>query len=163
MRINSPTSFSMNVLQKWRTDAWKFRNSYALLKVIVIFQIRTHLFIIVLADFRQYDTMICPETGKVTRKDKWLGRVKEKVGAKKPQGEEILIPPSHVMRQICMEHFLISSRELFLEGNFYKSYDVSTATNGFVHLYNLCYNQKVFLSDEKFHYTVIPMGSLKEV
>ena len=107
--------------------------------------------------------MICPETGKVTKRDKWIGWAKEKIGAKKLQGEEILIPPSHVMRQICMEHFLIPSRELFFQGKFYKSYDVSTATDGFVHLYDLCYNQKVFFPDAKFSYTVVPMESLKEV
>lgn len=46
------------------------------------------------------------------------------------------------MRQMCLEIHLIPSEELFLEDTpFYRSYDISTATDGLVQLFESCYNQ----------------------
>ena len=43
---------------------------------------------------------------------------------------------------MCLEIHLIPSEELFLEDTpFYHSYDISTATDGLVQLFESCYNQ----------------------
>ena len=43
---------------------------------------------------------------------------------------------------MCLEIHLIPSEELFIETTpFYDSYDISTATDGLVQLFESCYNQ----------------------
>ena len=108
--------------------------------------------------------MICPESGKITSKkeSQWLEWVKEKVGGVKPLEDEILIPQPRLMRQICMENFLIPSKELFIAGDFYPTYDISSATNGIVHLFESCYRQKVWMPGNYYPY-ISTMESLKEV
>ena len=106
--------------------------------------------------------MICPQSARVvTRKDHFFKWVKEKVGTKTQQ-EEVLIPQPHTMRQMCMEYYLIPSRDIFINGEFYKTYDISKATDGLLKLYESCYNQKV-IQQGRSSYNVVTMGSLKEV
>ncbi len=110
--------------------------------------------------------MICPEIGKISSKkeSQWLEWVKEKMGATKPQQEdEILIPQPRLMRQICMEDFLMPSKNLFLTGDFFPTYDISSATNGIVHLYESFYKQKVLPPGKSYYPDISTMESLKEV
>ena len=109
--------------------------------------------------YRQYDTMICPRSEKVARIiDQCSNQVK------KQEDEVLIIPPAHKMREMCMECFLVPSRDIFIYGDFYSSYDVSKATNGIVHLYSCCYTQKVCFGG-KLSTTIYtsPIESLKEV
>ena len=104
--------------------------------------------------------MICPQVA--SKKNQFVKWVKGlKVGAKTQQ-EEGLIPQPQTMRQMCMEYFLIPSRNIFLNGVFYKTYDISKATDGLLNLYECCYNQKV-IRQGRSSYDVIVMKSLKEV
>ncbi len=131
--------------------------------------------------FRHYDTTIYPETvGRIASKKQsqgWLLRLaelgrqhindmlmlKETFRAKKPvpQEDEILIPPHDTRQQICIEHHLIPSKKLFVNGDFYDTYDISTATDCLVHLYNNCYSQKVFVPGESCY--TVETESLKQV
>ena len=109
--------------------------------------------------------MICPEIGRIaSKKDSQLLGWVEKMESSKPQEDEIQIPQPQLMRQICMEHFLIPSKEIFLNGDFYETYDISTATDRLVCLYSRCYKQKVLPPGKYYNNLEIStMESLKEV
>ncbi len=106
--------------------------------------------------------MICPQSAHVvSKKDQFVKWVKGKVGAKTQQ-EDVLIPQTHIMRQMCMEYFLIPSKKIFVTGNFYDAFDIANGAIGLLSLYDRCYNQKVIQQD-RLYYNVFPIESLKEV
>ena len=85
----------------------------------------------------QYDTMACPKSfSTVNKKERFTKLLKER--AEKKQ-EQITIPEPSLMSQMCLEIHLTPSRSLFMEGNFYDTFDVSAATNGFVRLFESIY------------------------
>ena len=114
----------------------------------------------VIACYRQYDTMICPRSAKTMKNREQL------VNYRFMNKEEAVIPQPSLMRQICLEFHLLPSKNLFLQGNVYDAYDVSFATDGLVHLFECCYQQKVSV-DTSYRFwdsvDIIPMESLKEV
>ena len=107
--------------------------------------------------------MVLPQSGKIAkRKDQFFNWIKEKVGAKKQ--EEVIIPQPHIMRQICMEYYLRPSRHIFLNGDFYPTYDISRATDGLVHLYQSLYKQKGLIPGRIYDtLEVKEVESMKEV
>ena len=51
---------------------------------------------------------------------------------------------------MCLEIHLIPSEELFIEDTpFYRSYDISTATDGLVQLFESCHNQYLLYRQEQ--------------
>ena len=87
--------------------------------------------------YLQYDTMACPKSfSTINKKERFTKWLKER--AEKKQ-EQIIIPEPSLMSQMCLEIHLIPTRSLFMEGNFYDTFDVSPATDRFVRLFESIY------------------------
>ena len=99
-------------------------------------------FLIVLALYRQYDTMICPTSAKTLNKgEKVVKWVKEKVWKK--QEEAAVLPHPSQMRRMCLEFHLVPFKSFFLDNDSYNVYEISVATDNIVHIFECCYQQKV--------------------
>ena len=121
---------------------------------------------IFVACYRQYDTMICPQSAKtVNRKEQMFKWIKEKIGKKQEEEEEAVVPQPPLMRQMCLEFHLTPYRTFFLIGKFYDGYDISVASDNIVHLFECCYLQKVSVVSRWYGDSVEtkPMESIKEV
>ena len=103
--------------------------------------------------------MICPRSAKTMKN-------REQLVNYQFVDKEAVIPQPSLMRQMCLEFHLLTSKNIFLQGNFFDVYDVSIGTDGFVHLFECCYQQKVSV-DTSYRFwdsvDIIPMESLKEV
>ena len=110
-----------------------------------------------IACYRQFDTMICPRSAKTMKNIAIEQLVMDK--------EEAVIPQPSLMRQMCLEFHLLPSKNIFLQGNFPDVYNVSIATDGLVHLFECCYQQKVSATTFRHLDTVeiVPMEPLREV
>lgn len=114
--------------------------------------------------YYQYDTLILPKLPSTslltTTVQLFSSFVRGSTQNETP--EKLPIPGENVIRKLCMEYFLLPSKELFIKGNFYEKYDISSATDRFVHLYECCFKQKVLPKDG---YQSIPVtdNSVKEV
>ena len=97
----------------------------------------------------QYDTIIYPESAKPGSSI-----------------NSVAIPQNDKMRQICLERFLEPTKQLLINGTFDQTqYDIVTATNDLLHIYNCCYNQMVYVKTGLWlgHPIVKDMTSLKKV
>ena len=90
--------------------------------------------------YRQYDTFVFPKSKTKPTQIKKSQNFTSWVSG--DSSSNFNIPEPSVMRQMCLEIHLISSEELFIEdAPFYDSYDISTATDGLVQLFESCYYQ----------------------
>ena len=81
--------------------------------------------------------MACPKSlSTVNEKEHFKKLLKAR--AEKKQ-EQIIIPESSLMSQMCLEIHLMPSRNLFMKGDFYGTFDVSPATDKIVHLFECIY------------------------
>ena len=112
----------------------------------------------ILGDYCQYDTIIYPESAKPGMFRRGFNYI-----SGGGESNELVIPENHQIRQKCLELFLEPTKQLLINGTFDQThYDIVTATNDLLHIYNCCYNQRVFVKgDSRGSLNTIP--SLKEV
>ena len=91
---------------------------------------------------RQFDTMIYPEYKDKSRgfTSIWNMRVAFIIGAWTDH-PRFSVPPSDKMRAHCLRIHLEPYKKGLLEGTFQANFDVHSAVEQFIDLYNCCYRQ----------------------
>ena len=109
--------------------------------------------------YRQYDTFVFPKSKTKPTQIKKSQSFTSWVSG--DSSSNFNIPESSWMRQMCLDIHLVPSEELFIETTpFYDSYDVSTATDGLVQLFESCYNQYLLNQQGEYLYR---LESVKQV
>ena len=112
-----------------------------------------------LGSYRQYDTLVLPATkekptfiSKTAEKlGKWMSSVQDSPELTKKHNT-FTVPEANWMRQESLKIHLQPTKEIFLEGDYYPRYDISSATDGVVNLFDCSYHQYISVGQQQFHY-----------
>ena len=115
-----------------------------------------------LGSYQQFDTIVLPATkekptfisktaAKVT---KWISDVftTQDTPEHTKKHNKFEAPEANWMRQESLEIHLQTTKKIFLEGDYYVGYDISTASDGVVNLFDCSYHQYISFGQQQFRH-----------